>query len=375
MSFASAVSRPIGSAKHLVTGLRSVLGFLVLAGHIGEPLAVAVPAVAHWGAGGLPRALSPDAVAALVASCDRETLGGLRDRAILSCWPGWGCGPARSPRWSWTTSTGGPGELVVRGKGPRRERLPLPVDVGEALAAYLRDGRPRARVPEGVRAARTPRSRGLTAPACHVGRLPRVPRAGLPRAGAHRLRHTRRHRDAAPAARRLTEIGQVLRHRSPADHRDLRQGRPGRRCARWPGPGRGVRHDRDPRSDRRLPGGAPRARATSSSGHGWLLAELRRLPGARRRGDDHHRARAGLGHAARATRIRTWWAARLRVVRGFARHLHAFDPATEIPPAGLLPGRTGGATPYLYSDAEIARADGRRRRRCGPRCARPPTGR
>ena len=62
--------RPAGSAKHLVTGLRSVLGFLFLAGHINEPLALAVPSVAHWGAGSLPRALSPDTVIALAASCD-----------------------------------------------------------------------------------------------------------------------------------------------------------------------------------------------------------------------------------------------------------------------------------------------------------------
>ena len=45
---------------------------------------LAVPGVAHWGAGSLPRALSPDAVAALAASCDSDTLAGRRDRAILA---------------------------------------------------------------------------------------------------------------------------------------------------------------------------------------------------------------------------------------------------------------------------------------------------
>jgi hypothetical protein len=45
---------------------------------------------------------------------------------------------------------------------------------------------------------------------------------------------------------------------------------------------------------------------------------------------------------------------RLCVVRGFARHLQAFDPATEVPPAGLLPGRKCRAVPYLYSEADIA---------------------
>lgn len=49
-----------------------------------------------------------------------------------------------------------------------------------------------------------------------------------------------------------------------------------------------------------------------------------------------------------------WWAQRLSVVRGFARHLHAVDPAHEVPPAGLWPGGSHRATPYLYSDADIA---------------------
>jgi integrase len=47
------------------------------------------------------------------------------------------------------------------------------------------------------------------------------------------------------------------------------------------------------------------------------------------------------------------WAARLSVVRSFARHLSAFDPSTEIPPQGLLPYRTQRAKPYIYSDREI----------------------
>jgi integrase/recombinase XerD len=50
-----------------------------------------------------------------------------------------------------------------------------------------------------------------------------------------------------------------------------------------------------------------------------------------------------------------WCAKRLGVVRGFARHLHTLDPATEVPPAGLLPRRTRRATPYLYTGGEVAR--------------------
>ena len=55
-----------------------------------------------------------------------------------------------------------------------------------------------------------------------------------------------------------------------------------------------------------------------------------------------------------ADALPSWHAARLRVVRGFARHLQALDPATEVPPAGLLAGRNRRAVPCLYSDAEVA---------------------
>ena len=50
-----------------------------------------------------------------------------------------------------------------------------------------------------------------------------------------------------------------------------------------------------------------------------------------------------------------WWSARLGVVRGFARYLHALDPATEVPPVGLLPDRDHRVTPYIYTDDDLDR--------------------
>lgn len=51
-----------------------------------------------------------------------------------------------------------------------------------------------------------------------------------------------------------------------------------------------------------------------------------------------------------------WWSNRLSIVRCFARYLSAIDPSTEVPPVDLLPGLSGDrrATPYLYTEAEIA---------------------
>jgi len=127
--------RPPGSAKFLVTALRSVLGYLFLAGHTRCQLACAVPAVAHWGAGSLPRALNLQAVAALLASCDATTLAGRRDRAILALLARLGLRAGEVAALELDDLDWQGGEISVHGKGNRRERLPLPADVGEALAA------------------------------------------------------------------------------------------------------------------------------------------------------------------------------------------------------------------------------------------------
>lgn len=86
--------------------------------------------------------------------------------------------------------------------------------------------------------------------------------------------------------------------------------------------------------------------------HGWLLADFASfLEG---RGAATITTELAMAWATLpASALPSWWAARLRVVRGFARHAKAFDPATEIPPVGLLPCRNRRAVPYLYSDAEV----------------------
>jgi integrase/recombinase XerD len=78
--------------------------------------------------------------------------------------------------------------------------------------------------------------------------------------------------------------------------------------------------------------------------HGWLLADFASFLEAA--GAATVTTRLALEWATLPQdALPSWWAARLRVVRGFARHLQALDPATEVPPAGLLAGRNRRAVP------------------------------
>jgi site-specific recombinase XerD len=105
------------------------------------------------------------------------------------------------------------GEITVRGKGNRAERLPLPADAGEAIAAYLRDGRPEPF--EAARQvflrARAPHC-GLTSGGVTQAVFSAGQRAGIGAVYAHQLRHSAAVAMLAAGAP-LTEIGQVLRHR------------------------------------------------------------------------------------------------------------------------------------------------------------------
>lgn len=202
-----------GTAKLVVTALRSLLGWLHLAGEIPGPLAWAVPAVASWRLAGLPKALEQGQVEAMLASCDRGTAAGRRDVAMLTLMARLGLRAGEVACLALEDIDWRAGEITVQGKGRRSERLPLPADVGEVIVSYLREGRPVAleddrRVFLRVRAPH----RGLTPGGVTAAVLGAGKRSGVGPVHAHRLRHT-----AATAMRRagapLTEIGQVLRHR------------------------------------------------------------------------------------------------------------------------------------------------------------------
>ena len=202
-----------GSAKLLVTALRSLLGYLHVEGVIARPLAPVVPSVAGWRLAGLPRGLGAEQVTALLASCDLETAVGVRDLAILKLLVRLGMRRGEVSVLALEDIDWRAGEIMVRGKGSRRERLPLPVDVGIALADYLRRARPASAEGRAVFVRVKAPHRALSAAGVSQVVIAAGHRAGFGRVNAHRLRHTTATellRSGAP----LIEIGQLLRHRS-----------------------------------------------------------------------------------------------------------------------------------------------------------------
>ena len=200
------------SVGRMVTGLRSLLRFLHVDGSIDRPLALAVPSVASWSLSTLPKALSSDQVAALLTACDRNTSTGRRDLAILTLLVRLGLRAGEVAALALDDIDWRCGEITMRGKANRYDRLPLPADVGQAMVDYLRHGRAATAHGRTVflwaqAAHRALSSTAVTTIVANAGR-----RAGLGLIGAHRLRHT-----AATAMLHaggtLTEIGQVLRHR------------------------------------------------------------------------------------------------------------------------------------------------------------------
>ena len=201
--------RRAGSAKVLVTALRSLLRFLFLQGYTSCPLAGAVPAATGWEGQSLPRGLGAESVAALLASCDRHTVVGVRDFAILTVLGRLGLRASEVAALELDDLDWRHGEMVVRGKGGRRERLPLPVDVGDVIVDYLRH-RPKAQCRSLFLRVRAPVG-GLTSDAVQDVVRGSCRRAGLPSVGAHRLRHQAATAMLAGGAS-LSEVGQVLRH-------------------------------------------------------------------------------------------------------------------------------------------------------------------
>jgi integrase len=209
---AEATRREGTSIRSVATALRSLLGFLHVEGVLERSLIGAVPGVGAWRAAGLPQPLESGELRRLLACCDRRTAIGRRDFAIVLLMGRLGlrCGEVAGltvDDIDWRA-----GEILIYGKARRDERLPLPADVGIALAGYLRRGRPAGALDRAV-FVRTLAPHHCMGPSA----ITRVVAAAAERAElgtvrAHRLRHTAA-TELLRAGASLPEVGQVLRHR------------------------------------------------------------------------------------------------------------------------------------------------------------------
>jgi site-specific recombinase XerD len=194
--------------------LRSLLRWLHLTGQMGVSLAQAVPSPAGWRLAGLPKGLEPDQLCQLLDGCDQRTGSGRRNYAILLLLSRLGLRAGEVARLGLDDIDWHHGQFTVVGKGNRAEQLPLPADVGAAITAWLRRGRPRTAEGRTVFVRVHAPHRPLTTGGVTNVVFDAARRAGLGTVHAHRLRHT-----AATAMLRagspLAEVGQVLRHRSP----------------------------------------------------------------------------------------------------------------------------------------------------------------
>ena len=207
---ASGVS--VAAAQYFVSGLRAFLRFCFVEGLLAADLSQAALVVRGRRASLLPRGISNEDVRALLSCCDRRRPLGRRDYALLMLLLRLGLRRGEVARLTLDDIDWRAGELVICGKGGRQDRLPLPVDVGAAIASYLRRGRPpsdRREVFLRARAPYAPIAAGTVAST--VRRACR--RAGIPEVGSHRLRHTTACEMVA-AGVPIPQIGQVLRHRS-----------------------------------------------------------------------------------------------------------------------------------------------------------------
>ena len=209
-----AVSR--SHAKGLATALRSFLRHLHQRGDIAVDLAGAIPTVTNWRLSELPKSLPQEKVESVLASCDRSTATGRRDHAILLLLARLGLRGGEVATLTLDDLDWDKGIVTLSGKGQRREALPLPEEVGSALAAYLRDSRPPCGTRRVFVRAKAPyRGFRSTSAVCDLVRRA-LARAGIdaPLKGAHLLRRSLACGMLNNGAS-LEEIGQILRHRHP----------------------------------------------------------------------------------------------------------------------------------------------------------------
>jgi len=200
-----------GTTQNTVSMLRTFLTWLYAEGLIAAPLAGTVPGAYRRRRIRMPALVTEAEAAALLAACDRTTAQGLRDYAIVLILKRMGLRAGEIAALTLEDVAWRSGIVVISGKGGRRDQLPLPRDVAEAIIAYLRHGRAAAALDRKLFVRSVAPHRGLSGYGVGHAVARAARRAGLDRVRPHQLRYfaaTAMQAAGAP----LAEIGQVLRH-------------------------------------------------------------------------------------------------------------------------------------------------------------------
>ena len=199
----------------MISALRSFLRYLRFRGYVATDLAACVPGIANWQFSSLPKFIQMRQVRQVLRVCDRRTAHGRRDYAVLLLLSRLGLRACEVVGLTLDDINWRTGEITIVGKGNRSTRLPLPPDVGDALAAYLKKGRPPCATRRVFICLRAPRRAFANSAAISTIAARRLKSAGIdsPHTGAHLFRHTLAtymlHQGAS-----FAEIGHLLRHRS-----------------------------------------------------------------------------------------------------------------------------------------------------------------
>jgi site-specific recombinase XerD len=203
-------------APLVVTALRSFLRYLFVRGIVATDLATCVPTISTWSLSNVPRFLAREQIQKILASCDKETAIGKRDYALLLLLARLGLRAGEVVALTLDDFDWEAGLVTVRGKGKRVAQMPVPSEVGTAIADYLSTGRPRCSSRRVFIRAKAP----LTGFANSIAICSLVDRA-MERAGVeseYRGSHVFRHSLATGMLNHgasLDEIGDLLRHRRP----------------------------------------------------------------------------------------------------------------------------------------------------------------
>jgi len=203
----------IARMKVTTNALRSFLRYAVYHDNINASMLDSVPTVASWSMTDIPKAISQEHIQAVLASCDRGTSIGKRDYAIFMLLVHLGLRSGEIVSLTLDSIDWDLGSISVTGKGGQNTDLPLPEEVGEAIADYLQYGRPKCHDRALFLRALAPRQKLGAQQTIATIVYAAVKRAGIntPTRGSHQFRHALASNMLRLGAS-LTEIGSILRH-------------------------------------------------------------------------------------------------------------------------------------------------------------------